>query len=80
MMIVDDRFALVGSANINDRSLLGGRDSELAVLLMDTPTEKADLCGDGKQRPTRGVVRKLRQAVWKKSSASLAVSGPPLHF
>lgn len=29
IMIVDDRAALVGSANINDRSLLGSRDSEV---------------------------------------------------
>ena len=31
LMIVDDRFVIIGSANINDRSLLGNRDSELAV-------------------------------------------------
>lgn len=29
IMIVDDRYALIGSANINDRSLLGSRDSEV---------------------------------------------------
>ncbi|RWW63694.1 hypothetical protein BHE74_00029105 [Ensete ventricosum] len=34
-MIVDDRVALVGSANINDRSLLGSRDSEIGVLIED---------------------------------------------
>jgi len=28
LMIIDDRIALIGSANINDRSLLGSRDSE----------------------------------------------------
>lgn len=66
LMIIDDRFALLGSANINDRSLLGSRDSELAVLIMDTDVDKADLCGDGKQRPTRGFARKLRQEVWNK--------------
>ncbi|XP_022870656.1 phospholipase D zeta 1-like isoform X2 [Olea europaea var. sylvestris] len=36
VMIVDDRCALVGSCNINDRSLLGSRDSEIAVLIEDT--------------------------------------------
>eukprot|EP00455_Lapot_gusevi_P029800 TRINITY_DN3193_c0_g3_i2.p1 TRINITY_DN3193_c0_g3~~TRINITY_DN3193_c0_g3_i2.p1 ORF type:complete len:196 (+),score=17.96 TRINITY_DN3193_c0_g3_i2:91-678(+) len=30
-MIVDDRHALIGSANINDRSMLGDRDTEIAV-------------------------------------------------
>lgn len=30
LMIIDDRMALIGSANINDRSLLGSRDSEVS--------------------------------------------------
>lgn len=29
IMIIDDRTTLIGSANINDRSLLGSRDSEV---------------------------------------------------
>ena len=32
-MIVDDVLAIVGSANINDRSQNGNRDSELAVVI-----------------------------------------------
>ena len=32
LMIVDDSVAIVGSANINQRSLAGSRDSELAVI------------------------------------------------
>lgn len=35
LMIVDDRTVILGSANINDRSLNGNRDSELAVLIKD---------------------------------------------
>lgn len=35
LMIVDDQRVIVGSANINDRSLLGDRDSEIAVLIED---------------------------------------------
>jgi phospholipase D1/2 len=31
-MIVDDIATIIGSANINDRSLLGDRDSEIAVV------------------------------------------------
>ena len=34
-MIVDDRICLIGSANINDRSLLGNRDSELGIIIED---------------------------------------------
>lgn len=35
LMIVDDEVVIMGSANINDRSLLGDRDSELAVCVQD---------------------------------------------
>ena len=66
MMIVDDRYALLGSANINDRSLLGGRDSELTVLISDNKTGEADLVGDGKKRPVRNFARQLRMDVWNK--------------
>uniref|UniRef100_A0A8C2B0X1 Phospholipase n=1 Tax=Cyprinus carpio TaxID=7962 RepID=A0A8C2B0X1_CYPCA len=34
-LIADDRCYIIGSANINDRSMLGSRDSELAVLVED---------------------------------------------
>lgn len=33
LMIVDDRFVIAGSANINDRSLKGNRDSEVCLVL-----------------------------------------------
>ncbi|KAL7942204.1 phospholipase D [Trichoderma barbatum] len=35
-IVVDDRIALIGSANINERSLLGSRDSEVAAIVRDT--------------------------------------------
>ena len=35
-MIVDDRIAIIGSANINERSMLGNRDSEVASVVRDT--------------------------------------------
>lgn len=34
-LIIDDRIALIGSANINDRSMVGNRDSELAIVVED---------------------------------------------
>lgn len=33
LMIVDDKIVICGSANINDRSMLGSRDSEIALIL-----------------------------------------------
>ena len=34
-MIVDDRRVIIGSANINERSMLGNRDSEVAAIVED---------------------------------------------
>lgn len=36
LIIADDRACIIGSANINDRSLLGNRDSEVALYIEDT--------------------------------------------
>lgn len=66
LMIVDDRFALLGSANINDRSLLGERDSELAVLIMDDDVKRADINGKGSNQPVRLFAHELRKQIWKK--------------
>ncbi|WP_224066177.1 phospholipase D-like domain-containing protein [Enterobacter bugandensis] len=66
LMIVDDRYVLVGSANINDRSLQGDRDSELAVLISDTAHCYTDLDGTGVAAPTRNFARELRQNAWRK--------------
>ncbi|GAB7345798.1 hypothetical protein MBLNU457_4060t1 [Dothideomycetes sp. NU457] len=37
-MIVDDRACIIGSANINERSMLGSRDSEVAAVVTDQQT------------------------------------------
>ncbi|WP_297839232.1 phospholipase D-like domain-containing protein [Pseudomonas sp.] len=66
MMIVDDRYALIGSANIHDRSLLGSRDSELAVLIMDLDVKRKDFLGNGNLQPTRTFAHELRKGVWSK--------------
>lgn len=39
-MIIDDRMAICGSANINDRSLLGDRDSEINIVINDLEEEQ----------------------------------------
>uniref|UniRef100_A0A8B9HYX1 Phospholipase n=1 Tax=Astyanax mexicanus TaxID=7994 RepID=A0A8B9HYX1_ASTMX len=38
LLIADDNTVIIGSANINDRSMLGKRDSEVAVIVEDTQT------------------------------------------
>lgn len=45
LMIVDDTFVICGSANINDRSMLGSRDSELACLVKDEEFEFSEMNG-----------------------------------
>ena len=35
LMIVDDCRAILGSANINDRSMSGDRDSEICILIQN---------------------------------------------
>lgn len=35
-MVVDDEYAVIGSANLNDRSMNGDRDSEVDVVVHDT--------------------------------------------
>ncbi|KAJ4722113.1 Phospholipase [Melia azedarach] len=45
VMIIDDCVALIGSANINDRSLLGSRDSEIGVLIEDKELVNSSMGG-----------------------------------
>jgi phospholipase D1/2 len=46
LMIVDDKYVICGSANINDRSLLGKRDSEIAALVKDQEFFESTLNGE----------------------------------
>lgn len=43
LLIVDDRSCIIGSANINERSQLGNRDSEIAAIIRDTATVKSKM-------------------------------------
>uniref|UniRef100_A0A673B706 Phospholipase n=1 Tax=Sphaeramia orbicularis TaxID=375764 RepID=A0A673B706_9TELE len=47
MLIADDNTVIIGSANINDRSMLGKRDSEVAVIVEDS--EKVAAVMDGQE-------------------------------
>jgi phospholipase D1/2 len=56
LMIVDDEVAIIGSANINDRSMVGDRDSELACVVQGCSDYEVQF-GDKKV---------LRAAFWKR--------------
>ena len=65
LTIVDDLYVLVGSANINDRSLLGGRDSELAALIVDNDTKIVTCSERGIKIPVRAFAYQLRKQIWQ---------------
>ena len=67
LLIVDDRHVIVGSANINDRSQSGKRDSEIAVMLLDKSTEKAMI--RDVETHVNPLARNLRIAIWEKHLA-----------
>ena len=65
LLIADDRVAILGSANINDRSMWGDRDSELAVIVTDETPKMVKL--DGVHTVQVGAaVHKLRRDLWEK--------------
>ena len=55
MMIVDDVYAIIGSANINQRSLSGSRDTELAMGCWQPYFDQKNASGD---------VHKFRMSLW----------------
>ncbi|XLR51880.1 hypothetical protein HN51_002614 [Arachis hypogaea] len=62
IMIIDDCTCLIGSANINDRSLLGSRDSEIGVVIEDR--ELIDSYMDGKPWKAGKFSLTLRLSLW----------------
>ena len=53
--MVDDIYAVVGSANINQRSMDGRRDTEIAVGCFETGESETDLVTDGHVQGLRKV-------------------------
>ena len=66
MMIVDDDYIIIGSANINQRSMAGSRDTEIAVGLYQ-PAHTVDEEGV----PT-GEVRSFRMALWAEHMGNIS--------
>ena len=62
-MIVDDKYVIMGSANINDRSMLGHRDSELAMLVRDTNFTESRM--NGKPYEAGWFAGSLRKALFR---------------
>lgn len=64
LLIADDRVAVLGSANINDRSMLGTRDSELAVIIAGGEKTQVKLDGENSDQVSK-VVHQFRRRLWE---------------
>ena len=62
LMVIDDVTAILGSANVNDRSMMGNRDSELGVVITDT--ELVDGIMDGQVVKVGKNMRSFRYRLW----------------
>uniref|UniRef100_A0A8D3EBU3 Phospholipase n=1 Tax=Scophthalmus maximus TaxID=52904 RepID=A0A8D3EBU3_SCOMX len=79
MLIADDNTVIIGSANINDRSMLGKRDSEVAVIVEDS--EKVASVMDGHEYEAGPYALQLRLECFRTilgghTDSSIDVSDP----
>ncbi|CAJ1064140.1 LOW QUALITY PROTEIN: phospholipase D1-like [Xyrichtys novacula] len=78
-LICDDRCYIIGSANINDRSMLGNRDSEMAVFVEDEERVPSVMGGEDYQAgPLALALRKecFRVIVGASSDPSINIDDP----
>lgn len=64
LMLIDDEYAILGSANLNERSLAGDRDSEICVSM---------LADDGKLNEVRRILGKLRRDTWAQHLGGITI-------
>ncbi|KAK2748634.1 hypothetical protein FQN55_004187 [Onygenales sp. PD_40] len=74
LLIVDDKIAICGSANINDRSQVGLHDSELAIVMQDT--DLIDSTMDGKPYKAGRHAATLRRMLWREHLGLLPAQDP----
>ena len=72
LMITDDDTAIVGSANVNDRSMLGTRDSEIATVIRDEKKVESQLAGHSVQ--VSASVLELRLKLFQEFSGCTDIS------
>ncbi|XP_052840852.1 phospholipase D2 isoform X1 [Drosophila gunungcola] len=73
LLIADDRVVICGSANINDRSMIGKRDSEIAAIIMDEEFEDGRM--NGKKYPSGVFAGRLRKYLFKEHLGLLEGEG-----
>ncbi|KAH8339964.1 hypothetical protein KR067_004173 [Drosophila pandora] len=73
LLIADDRVVICGSANINDRSMIGKRDSEIAAIIMDEEFEDGRM--NGRRNPSGVFAGRLRKYLFKEHLGLLEGEG-----
>ncbi|EPS42367.1 hypothetical protein H072_3671 [Dactylellina haptotyla CBS 200.50] len=63
VLIADDKVAIIGSSNLNDRSQLGYHDSELSIVIEDE--NKVDTTMDGNEYQASFFAAHLRRQLWR---------------
>ncbi|ORZ14030.1 hypothetical protein BCR42DRAFT_417891 [Absidia repens] len=63
LLIADDRLVIMGSANLNDRSQCGDRDSEIAMLVEDQDLIPSEM--NGQPCEVSRFAATLRRKLWK---------------
>jgi phospholipase D1/2 len=63
LCIIDEKYVICGSSNINDRSQLGFHDSELSIVLQDK--DEIDIEMDGKPYKAARLAHNLRSNLWR---------------
>lgn len=65
LMICDDEYLILGSANLNERSLAGNRDTEICVYMFPD---------QGKEQVAKGKIQALRKQAWSEHFGGLPPS------
>lgn len=63
LLIVDDRFVVCGSSNLNDRSQMGSHDSELSIVMEDTKMVQSTMNGEPYEAGYHATT--LRRYLWR---------------
>jgi phospholipase D1/2 len=63
LLLVDDRIAVCGSSNLNDRSQQGDHDSELSIVMEDTRKIQSTMAGEPFQAGYHAAT--LRRFLWR---------------
>ena len=74
LLIADDQVVICGSANLNDRSQMGDRDSEIAVLIRDS--QQVNSYMDGRPYQASAYATSLRRQIFRKHLGLLAHQDP----